>query len=63
MSITAAGNTQIQLQARPNMPMKSQMQRKALWAKNPKVAQEFEDATPKGAKLPMRAGKRMMKKK
>ena len=34
------------------MPMKSESQRKALWAKDPKVAQEFEDKTPKGKKLP-----------
>lgn len=34
------------------MPMKSQAQRRALWAKDPKLAQEFEEKTPKGKKLP-----------
>lgn len=34
------------------MPMKSQKQRSFLWAKKPKIAQEFEDKTPKGKKLP-----------
>jgi hypothetical protein len=34
------------------MPFKSQAQRAYLYANNPKVAKEFEAATPKGAKLP-----------
>jgi hypothetical protein len=34
------------------MPMKSKAQRRALWAKDPKLAQKFEDETPKGKKLP-----------
>lgn len=34
------------------MPMRSEAQRKYLWAKHPEVAREFEDATPKGKKLP-----------
>jgi hypothetical protein len=33
-------------------PFKSQAQRRALYAKAPKVAAEFEAATPKGKKLP-----------
>lgn len=45
------------------MPMESQAQRRKLWATNPKVAQEFEDATPKGAKLPERVGKRITRKR
>jgi len=40
------------------MPMKSEAQRKALWAKNPKVAAEFEAATPKGKKLPKKVKKK-----
>lgn len=44
-------------------PMQSQAQRRKLWATNPKVAQEFEDKTPKGKKLPERVGKRMTRKK
>lgn len=44
------------------MPMKSQAQRRALWAKNPKVAQEFEDKTPKGKKLPEKVKKKNGKK-
>lgn len=34
------------------MPMRSKAQRRYLWATAPDVAREFEDATPKGAKLP-----------
>lgn len=36
------------------MPMKSQAQRRALWAKDPKLAREFEAKTPPGKKLPER---------
>lgn len=39
------------------MPMKSKKQRAFLWMKHPEVAREFEEHTPKGAKLPERAGK------
>ena len=47
------------------MPMKSQAQRKYLWAKEPEVAAEFEAKTPKGKKLPrkvQKAKKRKFKK-
>jgi hypothetical protein len=44
------------------MPMKSKAQRRALWAKNPKVAEEFEKKTPKGKKLPERVTKKNAKK-
>lgn len=63
MSITAAGSIALQLQTRDKMPMQSQAQRRKLWATNPKVAQEFEDKTPKGKKLPERVGKRMTRRK
>lgn len=43
------------------MPMKSQAQRRYLHAKLPKIAAEFERATPKGKKLPQHVKK--MKKK
>jgi hypothetical protein len=33
-------------------PFVSEAQRRKLWMKNPKVAAEFERATPKGKKLP-----------
>jgi hypothetical protein len=36
------------------MPMKSQKQRRYLWANEPEVAAEFEAKTPKGKKLPER---------
>ena len=36
------------------MPFKSQAQRRALYAKDPKLAREFERKTPKGKKLPER---------
>jgi hypothetical protein len=32
--------------------MQSKSQRRYLWAKHPKIAREFEDKTPEGAKLP-----------
>ncbi len=34
------------------MPLKSKAQEKFLWAKHPKIAEEFEEATPEGKKLP-----------
>ena len=34
------------------MPFKSQAQRGSLYANHPKIAKEFEAATPKGKKLP-----------
>ena len=44
------------------MPMKSQAQRRYLWAKNPEVAREFEDATPPGKNLPKKIAKKKAKK-
>ena len=44
------------------MPMKSKAQRRALWAKDPKLAKKFEDKTPKGKKLPERVKKKSAKK-
>ncbi len=34
------------------MPFKSEAQRKFLFAKHPKIAKEWAEETPKGAKLP-----------
>lgn len=34
------------------MPMKSQAQRRYLWATHPKIARRFENETPDGRKLP-----------
>jgi len=45
------------------MPMRSQQQRKYLWATDPKLAREFEDETPKGVKLPKRVGAEKSRKK
>jgi len=39
------------------MPFQSQAQRRALYAKNPKLAAEFEAKTPKGKKLPKKVKK------
>ena len=39
------------------MPMKSQAQRRYLWANKPGLAREFEDKTPKGKKLPKKVKK------
>jgi hypothetical protein len=36
------------------MPFKSQQQRKFMYALKPKLAKEFEAATPKGKKLPIK---------
>lgn len=39
-------------------PFKSKAQRRKLYATNPKVAEQFEKETPKGAKLPERVKKK-----
>lgn len=38
------------------MPFKSQAQRGFMYSEHPKMAKEFEAATPKGAKLPYKVG-------
>lgn len=40
------------------MPFKSQQQRKFMYAKHPKMAEEWEDKTPKGKKLPKKVKKK-----
>ena len=45
------------------MPMKSMKQRAYIHANKPKIAKEFEAATPKNAKLPLRAKKKAKAKK
>lgn len=40
------------------MPFVFKSQRRALWAKNPKVAKAFESKTPKGKKLPEKVGRK-----
>lgn len=40
------------------MPFKSQAQKGYLYANEPKVAKEFQKATPKGAKLPKKVTKK-----
>lgn len=45
------------------MPFKSKAQRKWMYANNPKMAAEWEAATPKGKKLPARAKAKKRKKK
>jgi hypothetical protein len=44
------------------MPFKSQAQRKFMYAKHPKLAEEFEDKTHKGKKLPKKVKKNGKKK-
>lgn len=39
------------------MPMKSEAQRRFLWATDPELARKFEDKTPKGKKLPEKVEK------
>lgn len=43
------------------MPFKSKAQARLLWAKDPKVAQEFADATPSIKKLPQHVKKKKKK--
>ena len=45
------------------MPFKSEAQRRYLWMKEPKVAEEFASKTPKGKKLPMHVKKKKKKGK
>jgi len=45
------------------MPMKSQQQRKKLWATDPETAKEMESKTPKGKKLPKKVKKSKKDKK
>lgn len=45
------------------MPFKSQAQRKFMYAKHPKLAKEFEAATPKGKKLPQHVKAKTKKSK
>lgn len=40
------------------MPFVSKSQRRAIYAKNPKLAKEFEAKTPKGKKLPEKVKKK-----
>lgn len=40
------------------MPFKSKAQRRFMYAKHPKLAKEFEAATPKGKKLPEKKSKK-----
>lgn len=40
------------------MPFKSKAQRRFLYAKKPKIAEEFENKTPKNAKLPEKKKKK-----
>jgi hypothetical protein len=44
------------------MPFKSQAQRAFMYANHPKMAKEFESATPKGKKLPKKVKKKKEKK-
>lgn len=44
-------------------PFKSKAQKGYLYANEPKVAKEFQKATPKGAKLPARVKKKAKKRK
>lgn len=39
------------------MPFKSQAQRRFMYSQHPELAKEFEEATPKGKKLPKRVKK------
>jgi hypothetical protein len=42
----------------PDMPFKSEAQRKYMHAKHPEIAKEFESKTPKGKKLPPKVRKK-----
>lgn len=45
------------------MPFKSQAQRKLMYAKQPELAKEFEEKTPKGKKLPQKVKNGKKKRK
>jgi len=45
------------------VPFRSEAQRRALWAKNPSLAAEFEAATPEGASLPEHVSKPTKRKR
>jgi len=45
------------------MPFKSEAQRRLMWAKDPKMAKEWESKTPKGKKLPEKVKKKDGKNK
>jgi len=44
------------------MPFVSQAQRRFMHAKHPKIAKEFEEATPKGVKLPEKVRKKRIRR-
>lgn len=44
------------------MPFKSQAQRKWMYANDPKMAEKWEEHTPKGKKLPKKVKKKSNKK-
>jgi len=45
------------------MPFKSRQQEKWMWATHPQMAQQWEEHTPKGEKLPKKVGKKDGSKK
>ena len=45
------------------MPFKSQAQRKWMYANDPKMAEKWEEHTPKGKKLPKKVKKKNGRKK
>lgn len=45
------------------MPFKSQAQRKWMYSQHPEMAQQWEEHTPKGKKLPKKVGKENGKSK
>jgi len=45
------------------MPFKSKQQRKWMYATHPEMAQQWEEHTPKGAKLPKKVSKKNGKSK
>jgi hypothetical protein len=51
------------LQGFSQMPFKSQSQRKWMYANDPKMAEKWEEHTPKGKKLPKKVKKKSVKNK
>jgi len=45
------------------MPFKSKQQEKWMWATHPEMARQWEEHTPKGAKLPKKVKKKAQKGK
>ena len=56
-------NVFLALYKEKTIPLKSQAQRRYLWAKDPELAKQFERHTPKGSRLPKKVPTTRKKRK